>query len=239
MVMTLDIECHKQLPGFTLALKLSLPNQLTVILGPSGAGKSLLLQSLAGWLKPDTGQIYFNGTCWFDEAQGIHVPIQKRRVGFVFQHHALFPHMSALENILYGHGEPRSRKAYEQAMTVAQRYQLQEILPLSPSQLSGGQRQRVALARTLMSEPHLLLLDEPLSALDFMTRRHIRQQLIAVQRQCHLPMIFVTHDIHEAFFMADYLVLMDEGQVIQAGLKEEILSHPVNEWVQQWVAEVR
>ncbi|WP_156474152.1 sulfate/molybdate ABC transporter ATP-binding protein [Ferrovum sp. PN-J185] len=235
----LAVHCHTQLPGFSLEVALQLPSQLSVVLGPSGAGKSLLLQTLAGWIRPDKGVIRFGEECWFDQTNNINLSVRDRQVGFVFQHDALFPHMSALENIVYGHRAPTSRDAREKATTFAQRYQLTEVLSLFPRQLSGGQRQRVALARTLMSEPRLLLLDEPLSALDFMTRRHIRDQLIEIQRQLLLPMVFVTHDIHEAVFMADYLVLMNEGQVIQAGEKEQVLTHPANNWVKEWLAEVR
>ncbi|MCC6068092.1 ATP-binding cassette domain-containing protein [Ferrovum sp. PN-J185] len=235
----LTMHCHTQLPGFTLQVALELPAQLSVIVGPSGAGKSLLLQTLAGWVKPDRGSIYFGEESWFDQTKNIHLSVRDRRVGFVFQHDALFPHMSALENIVYGHRAPKSGEAREKALVFAQRYQLTEVLSLFPRQLSGGQRQRVALARTLMSDPRLLLLDEPLSALDFMTRRHIRDQLIDIQRQLLLPMVFVTHDMHEALLMADYLVLMNEGQVIQAGEKHQVLTHPANDWVKQWLAEAR
>ncbi|MBU6468686.1 MAG: ATP-binding cassette domain-containing protein [Betaproteobacteria bacterium] len=237
--MSLMLACHKQLSDFTLSVKLQLPSQLTVILGPSGAGKSVLLKILAGWLKPDKGELYFNDTAWFDSALDLHLAVRQRQVGFVFQHDALFPHMSAMENIVYGHQQPTSAQAIERALGFAQRYQLTEVLSLLPKQLSGGQRQRVALARSLMSTPQLLLLDEPFSALDFMTRRHMRHELINLQRQLDLPMVFVTHDIHEAFFIADYLVLMNQGQVVQAGVKEEVLASPSNDWVKQWVEEVR
>ncbi|MHA1267020.1 MAG: tungstate ABC transporter ATP-binding protein WtpC [Candidatus Helarchaeota archaeon] len=216
-----------QLKNITLEIK---EGEFFVILGPSGAGKTLLLEVIAGIHYPDSGNIFFKGEdiTW--------VPPEKRKVGFVFQDYALFPHMRIWQNIEFG---LKMLKLSRQAKVerVEKMMKLMGILPLAkryPDTLSGGEQQRIALARALILEPRLFLLDEPLSALDYNTRYQLREEISRIQRKLNITTIYVTHDRMEAITLADRLAIMNDGEIVQIGTPNEIFRSPKNEFVAQF-----
>ncbi len=224
----LEIKIAHRLEGFDLDVALRLEGGLTVLFGPSGAGKSLILQCIAGLVRPDRGRIVIDGQVVFDSAAGINLPPQKRHVGYVTQDYALFPHLTVAQNIAYGLvGWPRHR-AQREVGRMLELMQLEGLAERRPAQLSGGQQQRVALARALITRPRLLLLDEPLSALDSPIRWQLRQDLRQIQRRFNVPALFVTHDLAEAYVLADQMVVLEAGQVLQAGTPHQVLHHPAN-----------
>jgi len=202
------------------------PGQVLVLFGPSGSGKTTVMRCLAGIDRPDAGFIRFGGESWFDGAARIHVPPQRRRVGLLFQDHALFPHLSVEANVGYGlHGLPAPEQR-ERVGETASLLGIQDLLTRRPGQLSGGQRQRVALARAIAPRPRLLLLDEPLSALDAPTREELRGELRALLHRIGVPSVVVTHDRVEALGLGDRLAVLAEGAVRQIGLVHEVFSAP-------------
>jgi len=201
------------------------------LFGPSGAGKSLTLQCLAGLIRPDRGRIVVDGEIFFDSAAGINVPPQRRRLGYVFHGYALFPHLSVEDNVGYGlRNRPRDERR-RRVGEVLERLDLGGLARRRPRELSGGQQQRVALGRALAVDPSLLLLDEPLSALDAPLRRQLRRELADIVRDWRKTTVLVTHDLSEAFQLADRIVVYEAGRVVQAAAKAELLSAPASERV--------
>jgi len=194
---------------------------VTVLFGPSGAGKSTLLRMLAGLERPDSGQIVFRGETWFDSVSAILLPPQKRRAGFLFQDYALFPHLTVLENVAYAADRARAHALLE-------RFGLSELSTRKPGSISGGQQQRVALARALAAGPPLLLLDEPLSALDAATRVRTRHELRRILLESGIPSIVVTHDRSEAIALGDWMAVMVEGRIRQVGRVQEVFRKPAD-----------
>jgi len=201
---------------------------LTVLFGPSGSGKSTTLRCLAGLEKPDRGIIRFDDEIWFDAERNIFLPPQQRRIGYLFQDYALFPHLTVKQNIAYG---------LTKLGAAARRQRIEEMTALLgisglehryPRQLSGGQQQRVALARTLVCRPRLLLLDEPLSALDVPTREQLRRQLRHRLVELQISTLLVTHDRIEALAVGDHLALFDAGRVCQSGPVQQVFSAPAD-----------
>ena len=203
------------------------------LLGPNGAGKTTLLRILAGLLRPDEGRVVLDGHVLDDAGTGEHVPAEERPVGVVFQNYLLFPHLSALENVAFG---LRSRgvakaEARVRAAEWLERVGLSEFRASKPKQLSGGQAQRVALARALATEPRLLLLDEPLAALDASTRLETRRELRRQLEGYDGVRILVTHDPMEAFALAERLVVLEAGRISQTGTPQEITERPRSRYV--------
>ncbi len=231
----LSVSLHKVLPGgFVLDLSWQCHSEIVVLFGPSGAGKSMTFRLLSGLVTPDSGEILLGGKTLYSHARRINLTPQQRQVGYLFQHYALFPHMTAAQNILYAHPTPRTAAAQAQLQVLLGQFQLESVAWAYPGALSGGQRQRVALARALMRKPAWLLLDEPLSAVDLTVRRSIRTELKQLQRRLSIPMILITHDLGEAFSMADRLIIYDQGRVVQCGLPEEILANPASPIISEW-----
>ena len=214
------------------------PGELVALVGPSGSGKTSLLRAMAGlWSAPDLqGQIVCAGQTWLDSAAGVRTPPQQRRVGLVFQHYALFPHMDVLANVALAAGAAWSTPALTGLL---ERLGLSGLLQRRPAQLSGGQQQRVALARALvrvMPAPGqgpeaalgVLLLDEPFSAVDAPTRQTLYRELAALRQQVAVPMVLVTHDLQEARRLADRVVIMDAGETLQTGTPERVFASPRN-----------
>ncbi|MDO9506294.1 ABC transporter ATP-binding protein [Hydrogenophaga sp.] len=202
------------------------PGQLVALVGPSGAGKTSLLRGIAGLMKPQHARISVGSACWCDTAQGLWVPPQQRNVGLVFQDYALMPHMNALDNVaLPLRGPERLHRAREMLRRVGL---APEHLQRRPAQLSGGQQQRVAVARALVREPAVLLLDEPFSAVDQMNRQTLYALLAELREDIAVPMVLVTHDLNEARLLADELVVMAEGVVLQQGRADAIHRAPRN-----------
>jgi molybdate transport system ATP-binding protein len=201
---------------------------VTVLFGPSGSGKTTVLRALAGLDRPDQGSILFASATWFDAARGLFVPPQARGVGLLFQEYALFPHLSVAANVGYGlQGLPRVEREARVA-ELARRFEISNLLERRPAQLSGGQRQRVALARALAPRPKLLLLDEPLSALDAPTRESLRGELRHLLEQAQVPTLVVTHDRTEALALGDRLAVQIDGAIRQVGAVHEVFSAPAD-----------
>jgi molybdate transport system ATP-binding protein len=202
------------------------PGQLVALVGPSGAGKSSLLRAVAGLMRPEQGRIALGDAVWSDSSTGVFVPPQHRRVGMVFQDYALMPHLSALHNVAL---PLRDADRLTQARQMLQRVGLsEEQMQRRPSALSGGQQQRVAVARALVRQPSVLLLDEPFSAVDQMTRQSLYALLADLRADIAVPMLLVTHDLHEARLLADELVVMADGEVLQQGSAQAIHNAPRN-----------
>ncbi|MGH7388290.1 MAG: ABC transporter ATP-binding protein [Candidatus Rokuibacteriota bacterium] len=227
----LEVALVKRLPGFTLDAAWSAGDGVAVLFGPSGAGKTLTLQCLAGLLRPDAGRIVVDGAVYFDAAAGIDLPAQRRRVGYVFQGYALFPHLTVAENVGFGLRDRPRAERLERTRAVVERLGLGGLEDRRPGELSGGQRQRVALGRALAIDPVLLLLDEPLSALDAPLRRALRDELRGLLAESAVAAVVVTHDFSEAYRLADRVVVYEGGRVIQAAPRSELLWQPASEAV--------
>jgi molybdate transport system ATP-binding protein len=203
--------------------------ELLALVGPSGSGKSSILRAIAGLLPVADGHVRIGDSLWFSSADGISVPAEHRQVGMVFQHYALFPHLSALENVRLAVPRQTDRAAtIETASRLLRDMQLEGLAKRRPHELSGGERQRVALARALAREPRVLLLDEAFSAVDQPTRHVLYDELIKLRQRLSLPIVMVTHDLREARLLADRLSILDRGSTLQDGSPEQVTSRPRN-----------
>jgi len=221
----LTCDCRKRLAsGFEVDARLRIPldeSPVTVLFGPSGAGKTMLLRLVAGLEQPDAGAISFRGRAWHDAARGICLPPQQRRAAFLFQDYALFPHLSVAANIAFAARPGKARQPLEA-------FGLAELAGRMPRALSGGQQQRVALARALAADPALLLLDEPLSALDAPARQKMRYELRRTLLAGGVPAIVVTHDRMEAIALGDWMAVIVEGRIRQVGPVSEVFRRPAD-----------
>jgi molybdate transport system ATP-binding protein len=227
----LEVRLTYELPGFALRVAWESDAGVVALFGPSGSGKTLTLDCIAGLKRPGAGRVAVGGQVLFDHEARVFRRAQERRVGYVFQHGALFPHLTVAENIGFGLRGSDADRRRRRTAEVLDRLGLGELAGRRPRDLSGGQRQRVALGRALAPEPSLLLLDEPLSALDELTRRALRGELRALFREWGIPVVLVTHDLAEAYELADDVVVYDGGRVVQAGPKAELLWRPASEQV--------
>jgi molybdate transport system ATP-binding protein len=213
----LRVDVAKQLGEFTLEAAFESQGRVTGLFGASGAGKTSLVNMIAGLLRPDRGTIAIDGETLDDTAKGIHVPVYRRRIGYVFQDARLFPHLDVRQNLDYG------RRMNHLADDDAQRQRVTELLDIGhlldrrPGKLSGGERQRVALGRALLSKPRLLLLDEPLGALDEGRRAEILPYLMRLRDEARVPMVYVSHDAAEMRQLATQIVLLKGGRVTSVG----------------------
>jgi molybdate transport system ATP-binding protein len=209
---------------FQLAVELACPPGITCVMGPSGSGKSTLLQIIAGLMKPDKGRVCLGDECWLDVTKGIDVPVYQRRMAYVFQNLALFPHLNAQHNVEYGmHDQPKPERAAT-ARKLLDRLGVGHLAKRRPRTFSGGEAQRVALARALARQPKVLFLDEPFSALD----RDLRAQLTKLVRELvgelGVPLVHVTHSVTEARLLADQVVRVEKGRVVSKGTAAEVLA---------------
>jgi molybdate transport system ATP-binding protein len=217
--MQLDLDIQKTLRSgtrtFTLRVALRSDSQRLVMLGPSGAGKSLLLKAIAGLMTPDQGYVRLGKTTLFDSEARINLAPQQRRMAYLFQDYALFPHLNVRQNIAFGlqHGwlNPRRHTDHTAVEHWLAAFDLRAVAEQYPAELSGGQRQRTALARALIAEPKALLLDEPFAALDPHLRRHMRAELDGLQRKLGVPMLLITHDPEDAEAFGDQVLYLDNG----------------------------
>ena len=226
----LVVDVDKTYPrGPRIRANFSMPTDgghVAVLFGLSGSGKTTVLRCLAGLERLTSGRIVFDSQVWADVESGVMVPPQGRAVGYVFQEYALFPHLTVAQNIGYGVAGGSKAERRGRIDELIQLMQLMEIAARRPQQLSGGQQQRVALARALARKPRLLLLDEPLSALDLPTRIGLRTELRTLLRKVGIPAILITHDWNEALYLGDSVVVMAEGGVLQTGPPFEVFARP-------------
>lgn len=225
--LTADVTKHFR-SGPTVRVAFDVPLDefgVTILFGPSGSGKTTVLRCLAGLEKPEQGIIQRGSVLWFDAARGRCLPPQERDIGYLAQDHALFPHLSVRANIGYGLSRSQSLSRVAELIALLELTGLEERFP---QQLSGGQRQRVALARAVARKPCLLLLDEPLSALDVPTREQLRRELRALLTAMAVPTLLVTHERSEALSLGDRLLVLDGGRVLQSGRVEEVFARPAS-----------
>jgi len=219
--------------SFTLDVTMTAPPGITIVFGASGSGKSTLLRSVAGLLTPDAGSISVGPRVLFDSSRRQSLPVRKRRVGYVFQQLALFPHMSIADNLAYGlHDRPSDARGVH-IRRVAGSFRIEHVLARTPATVSGGERQRTALARSLVTDPDVLLLDEPLSALDHATQSHIIEDLRVWNAAHAIPILYVTHSHREVFALGERVVVLDHGRIIATGVPHEVLNVPEQEGLAQ------
>jgi molybdate transport system ATP-binding protein len=201
---------------------------VTVLFGPSGSGKTTVLRCLAGLERPDRGTIRYGPEVWFDAGRQVALPPWRRDLGYLSQDYALFPHLTVEQNIAYGLGQSAASERGQRVRELLVLLGLEGLERRLPHQLSGGQQQRLALARAVARRPRLLLLDEPLSALDTPTREHLRRELRRWLSPLGVPVVIVTHDRTETLALGDSVVVMDQGRVCQQGLVEDVFSRPAS-----------
>ena len=232
--------------GLEVALRLDQPlpldvafragaNELVALVGPSGGGKTTILRSIAGFETPAVGRVAVGEQVWFDSERATCVPPRRRRVGMVFQSYALFPHLSARENVAAAISGRRGAEKIELAEDYLARVNLKGMGSHRPWQMSGGQRQRVAVARALAREPDVLLLDEPFSAVDKVTRVRLQRELVDLRGNLSLPIVLVTHDIEEAARLADRIAVLHGGRILQLAAPEILMRFPVDSEVARLV----
>jgi ABC-type sulfate/molybdate transport systems ATPase subunit len=237
--MSIDARVIKRFPAgseseaFELNVHLRAGDGVVVLLGPSGAGKTLMLNCLAGFARPDEGRILVNDELYVDAATGVHLPPQRRKCGYIFQDHALFPHMSVRDNLRFAasaaapdrRGRLNRRRRINELLEA---FELSELAARKPAQLSGGQRQRAALARVLAGDPRILLFDEPTRGLDARLRRSFYDVLRRTRERLRLSAVLVTHDLEECFELADNVFLIDHGCFVQSGPRELVFHRPAS-----------
>jgi molybdate transport system permease protein len=222
----LTVHIQTQLPNFQLRVNFQAGSTPLGLLGASGSGKSLTLRSIAGLETPSQGRIVLNGRVLFDAAAGVNLPSRDRKVGLVFQNYALFSHLTVAQNIAFGMAAvPPSQRA-AQVVDYLDQMDLSGLGDRYPAQLSGGQQQRVALARALASQPDILLMDEPLSALDTYLRSHIEKRLVEVLARYQGVTLFITHKLEEAYRLCPNLLVLSEGRILAHDTREAIFAHP-------------
>ena len=232
--MAIHVEIEKSFKGFSLKTAFDSKSSATGILGASGSGKSMTLRCIAGIEKPDKGKIIINGRTVFDSEKKINLKPQERRIGYLFQNYALFPTMTVKDNIKCGF---RGEKGIQDAKVAdfVKRYHLDGLENRYPSQLSGGQQQRVGIARAFAANPPIVLMDEPFSALDPMTRAELQNEIHDLQTKAQKTVVFVTHDMDEAIKLADRICIIQDGKVAQCDTPENILKHPANQYVTEFI----
>ena len=205
----------------------------TILFGPSGAGKTTLLDCVAGLAQPDAGRVAVGGRALFDSSQRVNVPVAQRRVGYVFQDLALFPHMSVEQNVLYGLKPLPDGERKKRVLAILRSFRVDHLAYRRAREISGGERQRVALARTLVTDPAVLLLDEPLAALDAPTKAKIIDDLRAWNEAHRIPILYVTHSREEVFALGEGVIVLDAGRIVAQGTPHEVMTAPRQETVAQ------
>lgn len=233
LILSIDIE--KSLPEFKLKVAFQLDQEIMAVLGPSGCGKTMTLKCIAGLMAPDQGSIILDERVLFHSEQGVNLPAQERKIAFLFQNYALFPHLTVCENIAFGirHLPPAERD--ERVQKLLRKMRLHGLGHRYPADLSGGQQQRVALARALAPEPKVLLLDEPFSALDTQVKERLEAELLELQDDFQGHVLFVTHNLAEAYRLSSKMAVYDNGALLQWGECRSIIERPVNKKVARMI----
>jgi molybdate transport system ATP-binding protein len=219
----LQVRIRHPLRTFDLAVDLEVDGAGSVLVGPSGAGKTTVLRTIAGLLRPDEGRVAIGERVWLDTEGGVTLPPEERSVGLLFQEYALFPHLTVRRNVAYG--------AQGDVDDLLERFRLGPLAGARPHELSGGERQRVGLARALARRPEVLLLDEPLSALDARTRAHVREELRELLDELDIPTLVVTHDFADAAALGREVAVLVEGRIVQSGAPADLIAAPASPFV--------
>lgn len=229
---TLSVRVQKKLTReFTLDAEFEAEAGITILFGPSGSGKSTLLNCIAGLMAPDKGRIALDADLLFDSDRKVNIPTRRRSFGYLFQDLALFPHMTVQQNVQYGLAKMSATVREKKILTILGSFRIADLSAAKPNELSGGERQRIALARSLVTNPKVLLLDEPLSALDTLTKSEITADLRAWNASHQIPIIYVTHAVREAFALGERVVVVDNGRVVAKGTPQQVLRAPRHELI--------
>ncbi|HPQ44446.1 MAG TPA: ATP-binding cassette domain-containing protein [Syntrophales bacterium] len=216
--MELSVSIKKKLPHFDLDVSFSCrDSRLLALVGPSGAGKTTTIRILAGLDRPDEGRITYNNEVWVDTDKKIFLPPQDRHLGYVFQEYTLFPHLTVIGNVAFGTGDKKA------AESLLRRFNIWHLRDRKPDKISGGERQRCAICQAMIRRPRLLLLDEPFSALDAVTRQNLRKEVRTLKQELSIPVIHVTHDISEALYLADDVLPMVGGRIVRKWMVQFML----------------
>jgi molybdate transport system ATP-binding protein len=221
--------CKTLAREFSLEAEFEVAAGITILFGQSGAGKSTLLNCIAGLMAPDAGRIALDANVLFDSVRKVNISARKRSVGYLFQNLALFPHLTVKQNVQYGLAKAPAAVRDKKVSTILESFRIAHLLAGKPNELSGGERQRVALARSLVTDPKVLLLDEPLTALDASTKSEIIADLRAWNASHEIPIIYVTHAVRETFALGERVVVLDNGRVVAKGTPQEVLVAPRHE----------
>ncbi|MGA3211298.1 MAG: molybdenum ABC transporter ATP-binding protein [Terriglobales bacterium] len=226
----LMLQVHKTLAsGFALDASFAVPPGITIVFGRSGSGKTTLLDCIAGLTVPDAGSIIADGCTLLDSGRGIDMPAAQRKIGYVFQDLALFPHLTAGANVEYGLSRLRPAERRARSQAILESFRIAHLRSRRPREISGGERQRVALARALVIDPTILLLDEPLSGLDAPTRSHLFDDLRAWNEAHRIPVLYVTHNREEVFALGERVIVLEHGKVLAQGSPSDVLDSPRSE----------
>jgi len=235
----LEVRFNKRFPAqrqeFLLEVEFTAAPGFTILFGPSGAGKTTLLDCVAGLVMPDAGRISIGGRVLFDGGRGTNLPVAKRHAGYVFQSLALFPHLTVEENVQYGLAHLPQAQRRERTSAILRACRISHLALRNPREISGGESQRAALARTLVTDPAVLLLDEPLGALDAATKAKIIDDLREWNRTHRIPILYVTHSREEVFALGERVLVIDEGRIVAQGTPHEVMTAPLQETVAQLV----
>lgn len=235
----LSVAIRKRFSGgngnFELHAEFSAPQGISIVFGPSGAGKSTLLDCIAGLTMPDAGRIGMGGRTFFDSSEAANLSSQNRSVGYVFQDLALFPHLTVESNVQYGLAKLESSERHQRSAAILEAFRISPLRDRRPGAVSGGERQRVALARALVTDPCVLLLDEPLAGLDAVTKSKILDDLRSWNHAHRIPILYVTHSREEVFALGERVLVLDHGRIIAQGTPHQVMSAPCEETVAQLV----
>ena len=227
--MNIQAQYKKFYGNFILDVRFEIPAQgITILFGPSGSGKSSLLNCIAGLDKAEQSHLKVNDRLFDDSANHIHLSCQRRNIGYVFQDNRLFPHLDVKHNLLYGYNRLEPHQRTIQFDHVVDKFSLQQLLDKLPHQISGGQKQRVALARAILRNPQLLILDEPVSALDYASKQELLPYLERIHKELTIPVLYVSHNIREVLQLGDYMLVMEDGHIVDQGeLVDLCVSQPL------------
>jgi len=227
----MEVKIKKSFPDFQLDVAFAVDKETLTLFGPSGSGKSMTFQCISGLLQPDEGYININGRVVFDSSKGINLLPRERKIGYIFQNYALFPHLTVRKNIAFGMGGRSKAAIEEKVQSLLQTMRLDGLGERYPWQLSGGQQQRVALARALAMEPDVLLMDEPFSALDNHVKQELERELLELEQYYQGNVILITHNLDEAYRLSSRIAVYQAGKIVQNDAKEQVVLQPVNKQV--------